>query len=158
MPQCHYQLMLIPLCFHWLLTRLIFITNEKKPTADSQHSAPFFDYFMDFFSHKCKLCHKSPWANTFFSFRRKKERESRQSKQLLLVLYGDSYEGVGLGVWAWVGVRVSVWDMKWSYDNEPISVTRAIIMLHEDDLQIIWKGLSQIPQGPDASIPKPDTV
>ena len=72
--QCRYQLLLIQLCFHWWLTLLIFISSEKKPTTDSQHSAPFVDCFMDFFPHNCKEFHQSPWANTSFSFLRKKIR------------------------------------------------------------------------------------
>ena len=48
MAQYRYQLMLIQLCFHWLLTMLVFIADEKKPTAHSQHSAPFADCLTDF--------------------------------------------------------------------------------------------------------------
>ena len=49
MAQYRYQLMLIQLCFHWLLTILVFIADEKKPTAHSQHSAPFADCLTDVF-------------------------------------------------------------------------------------------------------------
>ena len=66
MAQCRYLLMLIQRSFHWLLTMLVFIANEKKSTAHSQHSAPFVDCLMDFFPHKCKQFHKSPCANTSF--------------------------------------------------------------------------------------------
>ena len=48
MAPCRYQLMLIQLCFRWLLTMRIFIANEKKLTAHSQHSAPFADCLTDF--------------------------------------------------------------------------------------------------------------
>ena len=157
MAQCHYWLMLIQLCFHWLLTVVVFISNEKKATADSQHCALFVDCLTDFFTHKCKLSHQSSWANIYFSFDEKRREKGRTSNSYLASTV-DSYEGVGMGVWVWVGVRVGVWDMKWFYNQEPISITRAISSWHEEDLHMIWKELSQIPQRPDMNIPEPGAV
>ena len=63
-------------------------------------------------------------------------------------------------VWVrvWVGVRVSGWDMKWFYDDEPISTTKIIIRWRGEELHSIPKGLSQISQRPDMSTPKTDAV
>ena len=78
-----------------------------------------------------------------FPFCKRKQEESRQNKQLLLGL---------------LRVRVSGWDMKWFYDDEPISIIEIIIRWREEDLHTIWKGLCQTALRPDVSTQKTDAV
>ena len=72
-----------------------------------------------------------------FPFYEKKKGE-RKAEQAMIV---GSLRMIHLRVWVWVwvDVRVSGWDVKWFYDDEPISITRATIRWHEEDLHMIWK-------------------
>jgi hypothetical protein len=62
--------------------------------------------------------------------------------------------GLGLGV----RVRAIGWDIKWFYDQDSISITKEIIRWNQEDLNVIWKEFSQIPQRLGVSTPKPDVV
>ena len=139
--------MLIQRSFHWLLTLRIFIANEKKPTDDSQHGAPFVDCLLDFFPTNASCFIRVLEQTHHFPFYKRKQGQSKQNKQLLLGLLRVR-----------VGVRLNDWDMKWFYDDEPISITKIIIRWREEDLQTIWKGLRQTAQRPDVGTQKTDAV
>ena len=85
----------------------IFIVNEKKPTARSQHSALFFDCLKDFFpTHASRFIAVLEQTHIFFlSTRESKEGVGRTSNYSKLST-GDSYEGVGMGLGGCEGERL----------------------------------------------------
>ena len=86
-----------------------FYCEREKPTGDSQYSAPLVDCFVRFFPHKRKQFHLSPWANTFFSFYEKQNKERvGRTRDFCRLSAGDSYQ-VWVWVWVWVfGFRIDI--------------------------------------------------
>ena len=106
MAQCRYQLLLIQLSCHWLLTEQIFIHSEKKPLLtvnivchSSTASWTFSPTSASSFIRVLEQTHLPPFDE------RKKERGGRTSNYSRLSV-DDSYQGVGMGLGGCEGERL----------------------------------------------------
>ena len=106
-PQCRYQLMLIQVCFHELLTVLIFLSKEKKTQCWWWTWCAIRRLLDGHFSpHMQAVSSESLSKHTFFLSMKSSEERISRANIYCRFSTGNLYEGVGMGLGGCEGKRL----------------------------------------------------